>query len=357
MPSGVVALTPAASPPEAGDRVHLIGNPGAAPFLWVLTPGEVRQTGRLTDRAVMALIGQIVMTDLSSNPGDSGGPVVNDAGQVVGIHRGAARGQQLAIEIDVRELVALADKEKALLHPQTADDHVRRGHWFRTQRQWDWSLAAFGEALRTDPKSVKALEERAWVLNEVRRYGDAVVDCDRLLGLDRDNVEAYRERGYARLQQGRLEDATRDLSAALQRKTEDRSALGYRLEAYERLRDYPRALVDATRLLELDSRNVRALTARGEAYLELALYRLAINDLDQVLAQDPRNLAALSARGYAYWKLKDPKRALEDLDRAVTIAPDNATARERRSQVRDAMGDRAGARADLSWARSLRVAG
>jgi S1-C subfamily serine protease len=87
VPEDARALRLAPQSPKPGQRVHSIGNPGASDALWLYTQGTVRQVylrsfvidGQLEVRA------RVVETQSPINPGDSGGPVVNDQGELVAI--------------------------------------------------------------------------------------------------------------------------------------------------------------------------------------------------------------------------------------------------------------------------------
>jgi hypothetical protein len=83
-----------------------------SPALWVYTSGTVRQV--VPDRwqamggsGVLSCEAWVVLTQSALNPGDSGGPVVNDAGELVAVVSGAGAGQQNNTCIDVREVRAL----------------------------------------------------------------------------------------------------------------------------------------------------------------------------------------------------------------------------------------------------------
>jgi S1-C subfamily serine protease len=83
--SGPVILT--GEPARPGETVYSVGGSGAAQnLLWRLTRGTVRgrvqrqqqvETGRLDC--------MVLESDAPINPGDSGGPVLNDRGELVGV--------------------------------------------------------------------------------------------------------------------------------------------------------------------------------------------------------------------------------------------------------------------------------
>jgi S1-C subfamily serine protease len=114
VPADVPALPLAAGSPEPGDRVHSVGNPGTSQALWVYTEGRVRQVYRKKMRAmtpgfqVQEIDAWMVETQSPVNPGDSGGPVVNDRAELVAITSSFAMGARLVSNcVDLREIQAV----------------------------------------------------------------------------------------------------------------------------------------------------------------------------------------------------------------------------------------------------------
>lgn len=67
-----------------GDRVVAIGTPSSLECAWTLTVGHVsyaKRTLRLSDGTQH----QVIQFDAAVNPGNSGGPLINDKGEVIGI--------------------------------------------------------------------------------------------------------------------------------------------------------------------------------------------------------------------------------------------------------------------------------
>lgn len=98
LPRGVPALRLAQKTPGVGQAVHSIGNPAAADgALWIYTEGKVRQlyehswkAGDFKHQHVHAYHAHIILTDSPVNPGDSGGPLLNDAGELIGLAHGTS---------------------------------------------------------------------------------------------------------------------------------------------------------------------------------------------------------------------------------------------------------------------------
>jgi S1-C subfamily serine protease len=113
LPKGAKELPLAAKSPRPGQRLHSIGNPGVSGALWAYNFGTVKQLstkqGRTSGADGFEIDAKVVETTSPLNPGDSGGPVVNDAGELVAVTQGhvsegRAQGAGVSIFIDVSEV-------------------------------------------------------------------------------------------------------------------------------------------------------------------------------------------------------------------------------------------------------------
>ncbi len=100
LPSGVAPLKLASREPSPGASLHSVGNPGVSGALWVYTQGTVRSVYHRTWRSrggkgkVSQHSSRVVEMQSSVNPGDSGGPVMNGLGEVVGVVQSRPAGGQ-----------------------------------------------------------------------------------------------------------------------------------------------------------------------------------------------------------------------------------------------------------------------
>ncbi|MCU0702790.1 MAG: trypsin-like peptidase domain-containing protein [Fimbriiglobus sp.] len=114
VPQTTEAIPLASASPDPGDTVHSIGSAGKSDALFGYVKGSVRQVYRkewkaeLAPRKIATFEAKVVETDSATNPGDSGGPLLNAKGELVGVTQGGAINAQLVSTfIDVSEVKQL----------------------------------------------------------------------------------------------------------------------------------------------------------------------------------------------------------------------------------------------------------
>ncbi len=114
VPEEVKAIPLAAGTPDPGDNVHSIGNAGKSGALFGYVKGTVRQSYRKKWKAelgkgkVVNFEAKVIETDSPTNPGDSGGPLLNDKGELVGVTQGGAiNANSVSTFVDVSEVKQL----------------------------------------------------------------------------------------------------------------------------------------------------------------------------------------------------------------------------------------------------------
>ena len=125
IPEGIEPVKLAEAAASPGETVHAIGNPSAVDAMWAYTSGKVRQLFRTEytlSEGTQPVKTRVVETDLAINPGDSGGPVVNDNCEVVAVVSAFSTKSRLVSScIDARELRALLEGNNSTIDNDIAN--------------------------------------------------------------------------------------------------------------------------------------------------------------------------------------------------------------------------------------------
>lgn len=106
LPEGATAVPMATESTGPGEDVESIGNPGTSDALWVYTSGTVRSVYQKTFRTGAGEHDfKVVETQAPINSGDSGGPVLNNKGELVAIAQAIAPNARLvSYSVDITEV-------------------------------------------------------------------------------------------------------------------------------------------------------------------------------------------------------------------------------------------------------------
>jgi Tfp pilus assembly protein PilF len=319
LPAGTTELKLAPAAPLPGDRIHAVGNPVDSMGQWLFTTGTVRQVHRTQETFDgLERICRVVAVQLPISKGDSGGPVVNDAGMLVGIAMSYQRqftsvGQCVAAE-EVQTLLNYLD-------PRSADDFNLRGVRAFQAGRWERAVADFTEAVRLDPKKAQFYQNRAWAL---RRQGDdarAITDFTRAVDLEPKNSTLFNERGFAYLETGKLTEALADFDAAI--RIDPQHAVAHNNRGVVRFKkgQLAEAIADYGAALRIDPNYAQAYSNRGTAYLDKGEPEKALADFTEVIRLQPQSAAAYLDRSRAHAANNDPARAKADRDKAISLNP------------------------------------
>ncbi len=199
------------------------------------------------------------------------------------------------------------------------------------------ALACAEEAVRIDPRSVEAHEDRAQALAELGRKEESRSAIDRALALDPDDPHTLLAAADLLLNRigGKDSAGADDAATALEH-----------------------ARRGVLRLHRARARTDRALRARlelltGQALSDLGRPKEALPHLDSALVDAPDDLTARYERGLALFELcrfNDAERALRDV---IAKDPRDAFAHQQLGLTLEQLGDARGSQRELAEARRL----
>lgn len=325
IPDEAIALPLSSQPTRPGDQVHQLGNPGASDAMWVYTSGTVRQVYRTTAKYPEGLECDYLRVETQSptNPGDSGGPVVNNAGEIVAINHASGGGILMTHFIDVRELKELLKFAEVWFAPKTAEQFNDRGvHYYEAER-YDKAIQDFSRALQLDPKLADAASNRGWALVQKDDAQTALVDFDEAIKLNPRDPNYWEGRGTAHMSLGKPQAAVKDFTKAIQNAPHNAEHYNERADARLAAEDYKAAVQDYARAIELEPTNPDYFNSRGVTLAEQENYAAAIKDYTKAinLKEDP---VYFYNRGIAHHNLKQYDDAALDFFRTSRLDPDYA---------------------------------
>lgn len=289
-PAGVLALKLAAKEPGPAERLHSIGNPSASGALWVYSAGSVRQVYRKDFRYATGPLrtARVVETQSPINAGDSGGPVVNNAGELVAVVSGRqAEAALLSWCISVEEVKAYLQETRPLVEPKTALVFHRRGQRTLQRGAPVRAIEDLSAAHRLDPKSADILTDRAMAYRVRKDYDLALDDLAEAFKLDPRHPGAHNVRGCIHTDHGENDEALKDFRRAIQ----------------------------------LDPGVAQFHANRAQAHINKGEMEPAIRSLDEALRLSPGVGDWHYRRGIAHEQTGDMQKAEEDYVRATQIDP------------------------------------
>jgi Flp pilus assembly protein TadD len=294
VPHATSAMKLAADSTCPGERVHLVGNPGTSELLWVYNSGTVHQVSSRqlkddrTGKMIRAIAAEI-LTQSPVLPGNSGGPVVNDRAELVGVATMSNQAVHLAWCIDVSEVKDVVrivreypKSAQRLLNPRSPADFTEREQFYREYGPADNAVARLTDLLRLDPK----------------------------------NALAFHSRGAAHARQGDYDHAIADFSEAIRFDSKNPLTYYNRALAYVQQNNHDRAIADFTKAIDLEPKNTPSYLDRGGAHQRKGEYGQAVADFSRVLELDPQNIVAYNTLAWIWAtcpddKLRDGKKAKE----------------------------------------------
>jgi S1-C subfamily serine protease len=353
VPENLSALSLATTGTQMGDRVASMGHPSGIDLQWLYAAGTVRSIGsvNLAREAGEGNKVRAALLQLPHQGGSSGGPVVNEAGQLVGIlaSREAAR-QDLAYTATIEEVRSFLLDSKPLWAPTSGVEWARRGRLALKLHRTAAASEGLRRAAQMDPNDPAIAAACAAALQFTGDNFDAIRVAE--VGVRNNPCAAtLAELAETFVKSGRPARAGELIDRALKLDPHCSEALVARAS----LRSGPEALQDVAEALAIDPTLTSAFRIRA-VLNDLATpegRRAGIADWNRVLERLPTDTDALRYRAALFGAINEAKKAAADWSRLTELQAFRAENWVNLARAQFASGDRQGAAESLRSA--LRV--
>ncbi|MBW4615169.1 MAG: tetratricopeptide repeat protein [Desmonostoc vinosum HA7617-LM4] len=330
--------------------------------------------GRITANASKPLRdGYALVYSNVTLPGMSGGPVLNEKGELIGIH---GRGDEADIEtskinssvayiksgfnlgIPINTFLRLSAKvgvntgvsppKIPVVTAPKADDFYIQGGSKYDRGDLNGAVADFTNAIKINPKYFQAYNNRGVARSALGDKQGAITDFNQALKINPNYTYAYIGRGNVRDDLGEKQQAIADYTQALKLNPNFVYAHYNRGITRSALGDKQGAIADFTTAIKIDPNFANAYNNRGVVRNELQDPQQAIADFNQALKINPNFAQAYYNRGVARSALGDKQAAIADYTQAIKLNPNDAQAYNNRGNARSALGDKQGAIEDYN---------
>lgn len=311
LPADAVQLALAADEPDEGDAVRTIGGftNGGDGLVWGGVRGEVRTVGPQDHRGRPV---RHLLSDAGTNGGNSGAPVINEAGEVVGVHCAhKLKAINVAMHVSVKELKAYLGEVEPLVSPKTAKEFVARGERKLVAGRQDAAVKDFSAALAKDADNAPALYLRGKAFTQSGDPRTALEDLSAAIKLDGDKYEYRVARGVAQRALGKTDEALADFSAAIRSDPSQWEGYNQRGLTQFHAGKMADAEADFGRAIEKGERVAVVWANRGEARFNLKRFADAAQDFAKAAELDPADPGHVAALGNCLMNAGKPDKAAE----------------------------------------------
>lgn len=208
-----------------------------------------------------------------------------------------------------------------------------RGLVLQNSRRFEEALASFDKALRIKPDLVEAHNNCGNTLCDMGRYGEALKSYDKAMSLQPRFAPTFYNRGVALQALKRFDEALQSYDRALEINPNYAEALSNRGTVLRELKRLDQALVSFDRGLALNPQDYAAWYNRGTVLRDLKRLAEALESFNMALSIQPDFVEALNNRGVVLQQLNKLQLALSDFAKVLAITPDSFDARLNRANT------------------------
>ena len=333
-PESRVSLPLATNSASPGESIVSVGNPGVSEGLWVFTRGEVRNVCEQTGYRVEGPVKYRVLESSSAiNSGDSGGPAVNENGEIVGVSTAYRKdGRLVSLFIDVMTVRTFFQEVKDLVDPVTSAQFVKRGSLHSDANRFPSAMADYNQALRLQSDCSEALAGRGRCFRMTGDQVSARADYEDALAVDPQNPDACI--GLAKL----IEDSDKDRAISVLtnaiRSSQSPATMailfGMRGKYFFEKNDFKNAISDLNRATDITPMLHAAWYYKGRILMLCEKYEPAEQLFGQAIVAASQLGAVETVPNYffyhagALYKLSKYEDAFSSIETAIKLQNNNA---------------------------------
>ena len=221
-----------------------------------------------------------------------------------------------------------------------------RGEALANKHDYDKAIAAFSDALKSDPDNVRILEARGVAYERKGQDDLAMADYNAALQKRPNYGAPYNSRGTLYLRKGALQSAQDDFTSAIRVAPKLLVAYTNRARVETMNKEYDAALADFARAAEIDPNAPQIPLHRCVTYAAMGKFDEAFADCNGAVEKFPKNAYVLNNRADAYVAKGNPDAALKDYNTILGMYPNNVRAHAARGQLFEKRRNLDQARAD-----------
>tara|TARA_Y100001978_G_scaffold5700_1_gene4738 strand:+ start:342 stop:2030 length:1689 start_codon:yes stop_codon:yes gene_type:complete len=319
---------------------------------------------------------------LYSNPtltGMSGGPILNNRGEVVGIHGRAEQNDQVSNQlgkliatganqgIPIEKFIGFNKNQLEVdefISPETVDDYLLKianifsqnlAIGLKNEKSFNKIIKFANLGLDLDPYNEDLLIFLGRANLGLSKNKDAIKYANKVISLNNKNIGAYYLRGRIKIELKEYESAINDFKIVISQDPLSLSFNPYKMIgiAYLYLNNHQNAILNFDKALKVNPNDVNTIANRGYSKSQIKDFLGALNDFNQVIEIDPLNSGILANRGDLKLKLKYFDEAIVDYTSAIKLNPNYSYAYVSRGDAKKKLGNNSGAIED--YTRALKI--
>ena len=229
--------------------------------------------------------------------------------------------------LECNHIEALDYFEKLIeLKPKSAIAYSNKGNVLQELKRYEDALICYEKALSLQPTNHEALSNKGNALQALKRYEDAIIYYDKALSLQPAYHEAFSNKGNALQELKRYEDALICYDKALSLRPNYHEALRNKGHALQELRCYEDALICYDKAISLQQNYYEAYINKAYVLKVVKKYDEAIKNYDKALVLNNSSTDAWSGKALVHANLKQLSDARECYKNAMNIDPNDRRA-------------------------------